>query len=713
VSAHRFEDEWIVKAAASAAGPEAVEKVRAAGKPRLADALLAGGLAAKDLCAAVKLACRVEALLEAPKELDRLAVSLVPEKVCRRWRVAPLRLDDERVELAMDNPMDLQALSDVQAVTGRTPVPVWLPPAVLESYIHRAFDPETVVYDLLEKFSEQTSVEVIDQKNGHQDGEDDVRAPVIRLVNTIIAKAIHMKASDIHIEHDEKQSAVRLRVDGGLRNLMTLPKYVGSGPVVARVKIMSNLDISDHFRPQDGRAKLRVGAAEVGLRVSTLPTSFGEKVVIRILDKRAAEVPFEKLGFRRAVAERVAAATSAAQGFFLVTGPTGSGKTTSLYSILNRLKSEDTNIVTVEDPIEYKLDGINQVQVQEKQGLTFAAILRSVLRQDPDVILVGEIRDRETADVALQAAQTGHLVFSTLHTNDALSTISRLADMGVERFKMAPGLLGISAQRLVRRLCADCRAELPEGRVPADAAAAMRKDGHPVRMFEPKGCADCDFTGYKGRVTLVELLTPDEDLRRRIGAGESEDQLRKAAEASGCLISMAADAAARVSDGTTTLAEAAPYACFGCAVSAPAAAAAAPVPSAPAPAKEGKRRVLVADDDATIRVIVRSLLEKAGYEVADAPDGAAALQSVAAGAPDLLVVDMNMPHMDGKGVIRGVRESLGLASLPIVVLTSDADDKSQEEALSMGADDYVLKPVKPGILLARVEAALRRGALRG
>ena len=238
---------------------------------------------------------------------------------------------------------------------------------------------------------------------------------------------------------------------------MKLPKSIGEGPLVSRIKIMANLDVADRRRPQDGRAKLRVGSEEIGLRVSTIPTSFGEKAVLRILDKRSAEVPLASLGLRPELLERLTAIAGSDSGMMMITGPTGSGKTTTLYSLLHHIKSEDINIVTVEDPIEYRLDGICQVQVNEKTGLTFASVLRSVLRQDPDVVLVGEVRDRETADIAFQAALTGHMVFSTLHTNDSVATISRLLDMGVERFKMAPALIGVAAQRLVHRICPDCR----------------------------------------------------------------------------------------------------------------------------------------------------------------------------------------------------------------------------------------------------------------
>ncbi len=689
-----------------------IEPLRTQRRRRLFDALVETGTAtAQQLREAVLLAHDVRALPDGGRP-EKPAVALLNERTCRRFRLAPLRLNGDRIEIAMENPLDLTAMSDVQALTGRAADPFHALPDQIDMLIAEAYNAENVVDDLLERLDVPAPAEVLrDEDAGPSNNTEDVRAPVVRLVGSILAKAFHMRASDVHLEHDERSSFVRFRIDGALKNIVTLPQSVGAGAVVARIKIMADLDIADHLRPQDGRAKLRVAGVEIGLRVSTLPTNYGEKVVIRLLDKRSAEVPLEKLGMRPEIVERIDRMIRRTQGALLVTGPTGSGKTTTLYSILNRRKAEHTNIVTVENPIEYKIEGINQVQVNEKQGLTFAAVLRSVLRQDPNVILVGEIRDRETADTAIAAAQTGHMVLSTLHTNDALSTISRLADIGLERYKLAAGLNAITAQRLVRSLCAACRT--PATEVDPALAAAQRERGIEPRQFEPKGCAACSLSGYKGRTSLVEFLEVTPGLRQRIGAGDDETALREFALSEKSLSTMLDDALWHVANGDTSLDEILAYVSLPSAAAAPTAAVArrderapkpAPVPAAGAP------RVLIVDDDPTIRIILRKILENQDCRVEEAADGKQALAAMAVKPPDMLIVDLNMPGLNGYGVIRGVRESLGLADIPVLILTSDPDESSQVEALELGADDYILKPVRPSIVSARVKAAFRRAA---
>jgi type IV pilus assembly protein PilB len=707
---HVFQDEWLTRAAATIPGVSArIEALRAEKHPCLFDALVASGAAdAETVREAVRATHRIKGMREGSP--DKLAIVLVAEKLARRYRLVPVRLHDETIELAMENPLDLEAQADVRAVTGRTPVALHARPEQIEALLLEAYNPDMVVYDLVERLDESTTVEVIDQKEAPT---AEAKGPIEKLIGSLISKAFNMRASDIHLEHDEHSSAVRFRIDGVLKNILTLPRNVGAGSAVSRIKIMANLDIADRLRPQDGRAKLRIGKSEIGLRVSTLPTNFGEKVVIRLLDKRSAEVPFEKLGFRPDIAERLGNCLHAAQGVILVTGPTGSGKTTTLYSVISRLKHEHTNIVTVEDPVEYKLDGINQTQVQEKQGLTFAAVLRSVLRQDPDVILVGEIRDHETAETAMQAALTGHLVISSLHTNDTLSTIARLVDMGVQPFKLAPAIIGITAQRLVRTLCTHCRkqSDVVEERL----AAAQRARGIEVKEFRAVGCADCDFTGYKGRTSIVEFLEATPGLKKKIAAGAGEAEMREFAIAEKSLSTLLDDALWHVGRGDTSLEEILPYVklnesvkseapAFGTAPAKADAPAAVPAPAAPG----GPSRILIADDDATIRIILRKILEGQGYQVDEAEDGPKALASVAGHAPDMILVDLNMPGLDGYGVIRGVRESLGLSHLPILMLTADSDDASQAQAFALGADDYIVKPVKIPLVIARVKAAFRR-----
>ncbi|MFA6093078.1 MAG: type II/IV secretion system protein [Elusimicrobiota bacterium] len=735
---HRFKDEWILRAALAVPGvkPEMVESLRAGSKSWLSRALLESKLASpQSLRKAVQEVYGIESAEPAAADLDKMALSLVPEKVCRAKRVLPFCVRGERLDLLMENPLDTEALQDAQAVSGRVPHPLYVLSERLDLLMDAAFSREAMVFDLLKRIEEDERVEVLrgDRETPAQDdegAEEGVRAPVIKLVNSIVVKAVRMGASDIHIEHEEGSSAVRLRVDGVLKNILMLPRYLASGPVVSRIKIMSGLDVAEHHKPQDGRAKLRVGGESIDLRVSTLPTSFGEKVVIRVLDPRGAKASFDNLGLRPELAHKLQELLKSPQGILLVTGPTGSGKTTTLYCALNFLKSPDTNIVTVEDPVEYRLPGVNQVQVNDKQGMSFASILRSVLRQDPDIILVGEIRDHETADTALQASMTGHLVLSTLHTNDAVGALTRLGDMGAERFKIASGLLGVLAQRLVRRLCPECREKLDPAALPDVVLSEMKRLGIKPASWGPRGCMKCDFQGYKGRLPIIELLEVDAALRARISAGDDENAIRENGLASRALQPLTQDAVWRVSTGETSIVEVLPYLdarssvpvlkaqaslAAQTAVSPVAQVPAVPVarapvvPAAQVPAgPKGRRRVLVADDDTVVRVLMRQILSKEGFEVEEACDGAQALEKLAARPPDLLLCDLNMPKVDGWGVIRGVREKLGQAALPIVVMTAEADDRSQELALKLGADDYIVKPSRPVLVLARIQGLFRR-----
>jgi type IV pilus assembly protein PilB len=676
----RFQDEWIVRTMTGPLGvaAETISRLRLEGHTFLCEAMLrSGSLSSDDLSRALRQTYGIGYSEPRREDVDKLAAGLLPEAFCRRRRLVPLRVKEDILEVVMSNPLDEEALADVRGLTGRTPAPFYCPPAILDKLLDAVYDPDTAVLALLDKVGDGTDVEVLSERTVEGEARQDVRAPVVSLVNSLISNAVRRKASDVHIEHEEDAASVRYRVDGVLRHVMTIPRRRIAGAVIARLKIMAALDIADHMRPQDGRAQLRVGGRDIGLRVSTLPTQYGEKAVIRLLDRRAAEVPLSALGFPPEQAERLCALTRAAQGLIIVTGPTGSGKTTTLYSLLNLMRGEEVNIVTIEDPVEYSLEGINQVQIQEKQGLTFAAALRSVLRQDPDVIMIGEIRDRETAEIALQAAMTGHLVLATLHANDTLAAVARLADMGVEPYKIGPALLAVTAQRLVRRLCPQCR----------------RRD-EKTPYFEAAGCEKCGFTGYAGRLSLLEMLVPDGELRSRVSVGEREGALRVNAKKQGALHELGADILWHLTRGDTSLEEALPYMDPN-AVPAPA----APKPRAP--------RVLVAEDDPSTRMLLRAALTRGGCEVIEASDGGEALGLFSRGGADLIVTDLKMPVVDGRELIRRLRGGAD-GGPPVIVLTSDADERSQEETLEAGADDYVAKPFKPALLVARVKAALRR-----
>ncbi len=645
----------------------------------------------------------------------------MPEKICRKYDLVPVRLAESEICVAMLNPADMNAQADVEAITGRRVMPLFSLPREIDACLDQLFSADTVIFDLLSKVDAPDEILVMGDTKADESQDSSVTSPVIKLVNSIISQAYRKHSSDIHIEHEEKASHVRIRIDGELKNIMKLPRHIAMGPVVSRIKIMADLDVSNHMRPQDGRTKIRIGAAEVGLRVSTLPTSYGEKVVMRILDQRAAEVPFEKLGFAPEVVTGLDKCLTSTQGILLVTGPTGSGKTTTLYSILNKVKQETTNVVTVEDPIEYKLAGINQVQVNEKQGLNFAAVLRSVLRQDPDIIMVGEIRDHETADIAFQAAMTGHLVLSTLHTNDTISTISRLVDMGVDRFKISPGLLAITAQRLVRKLCPLCREQVSAADAAPEILRALAEHGFEKTYYRAVGCKSCEGSGYAGRTSIVELLLIDPKIKELINSGALAEAIAAAGAESGALRTITKDALWHLATGQTDLKEVESYLQLKKTAAQPAKAAAqaAPAPVAAAPqaapaAPAGKARVMVVDDDQIMRMLLKKFIENAGYAAVEAVDGEDALTKIAEGpAPDLLVTDINMPRMNGYDLVKGVRGTLGLLDLPVIMLTTENSDKSQELAFQLGADDYVIKPFKGPLVMARITAALRRSGRLG
>ncbi len=455
----------------------------------------------------------------------------VPESLARKYRIVPLQVTDSALDIATADPHDLDCERTLGFATGRTIRMHLAAPSRLLERIDELYRPETAVEKFLDGMTQYDVESISDQPD---DGDVDLSAdkaherPIIKLVDHIIAEGIQQRASDIHMESQEKGVQVHYRVDGVLRHAMTLPRVVGI-PLVSRIKIISGLDIADRLRPQDGRARVAVDGKRVDLRVSTLPASAGEKVVIRILDSSNNILALDYLGLSATDFERIQHLVNLREGLVLVTGPTGSGKTTTLYAALRTILTRGVNIVTVEDPVEYKIPGIVQVQVNEKAGLTFPAALRSILRQDPDVVLVGEIRDKETAAVAIQASLTGHLVLSTLHTIDAASSVARLLDIGVESYKIAAALKGVIAQRLVRRLCPHCC------KVATDPVAErlVRWIPQGTALHQAVGCNECGNTGYRGRLALMEVLLVDAEVERRIAAGDSTDKVVDAARMAG------------------------------------------------------------------------------------------------------------------------------------------------------------------------------------
>ncbi|HOK17760.1 MAG TPA: ATPase, T2SS/T4P/T4SS family [Caldisericia bacterium] len=489
-------------------------------------------------------------------EIDKDIVHLISEEIARRYQAIPFgKTRDDKIMVAISDPTDIVAIDYLRTLIPNSKLYVSSYEAIFRN-IEKYYSMETTVKEAVKEMTGGSSIEV--EKEETKDIElsiDEAKslaeaAPIIRLMNQIMTEAITSNASDIHIEPQKRYLRIRYRIDGVLRDTMNLPKNIQPG-VISRVKIMANLDIAERRRPQDGRINLKFRGREIDLRVSVLPGIFGEKVVLRILDKERSLIPLEQLGFSEESLEIFRTLINQPYGMILITGPTGSGKSTTLYAILRILNSPDVNILTVEDPVEYQLDGITQVQVNPKINLTFANALRSFLRQDPDIILVGEIRDKETAQIAMEAALTGHLVFSTLHTNDSFSAPTRLIDMGIEPYLIASSVIGVTAQRLVRKICADCKEEYKPSEFLLKQVGIENYDGV---FYRGKGCIACNNSGYKGRIAVQEILKIDDSIREMVLNRNPSTNIKEHAIKNGS-ISLLQDAIDKAKKGITTIDE--------------------------------------------------------------------------------------------------------------------------------------------------------------
>ncbi len=446
--------------------------------------------------------------------LDPSIVRLIPEGLARRYLALAVKKEKNHLTVAMADPMDFYAIEDLRMSTGFVIDPAIASRADILTFIER-------VYTISETVEELRSL--VPKEDELEQEVTNEESPVVRLVNQIIDQAVQQRVSDIHIDPDDQEVLVRYRIDGLLQTQQSLPKYM-QGMITARIKIMSDLNIAERRLPQDGRIQFDLGLHMIDIRVSTLPTVNGEKCVLRLLDARNAVMDVNRLGLSAENTTHFQSMISASHGVVLITGPTGSGKTSTLYAALRSVATPQKNVITVEDPVEYRLTGLSQVQVNQSVGMTFARGLRSILRQDPDIIMVGEIRDTETAEVAVRAALTGHLVFSTLHTNDAVSTITRLMDMGIESFLVASSLVGVVAQRLVRRVCSECAEHYTP--TPAEMAWLSQYGFSVEHLMRGRGCGYCTKTGYRGRIAIHEIVKTDENLRSLIVNRRSEKELR-------------------------------------------------------------------------------------------------------------------------------------------------------------------------------------------
>jgi type II secretory ATPase GspE/PulE/Tfp pilus assembly ATPase PilB-like protein/CheY-like chemotaxis protein len=746
----QFTDEWLVPSIETLLPDEALKGLREEEGPAASMwELLVKRRLASDEQILGAIAARFRFPVAELSKLDPKLNTTVPEQLARRFNVVPVRQTDSYLEVATANPFDIDAEKMLAFATGREVRMLLGSPSRIREKLDELYrETETAVARLLEGMGGDFEIEQIreEEEANAASAEQASQRPILRLVDTMIADGITNRASDIHVEPIEGGVVVRYRIDGVLRQMMKIPKSAGV-PLISRIKIMSKLDIADRLRPQDGRARVSVNGEAVDLRVSTLPASHGEKVVIRVLNQKATTLALDSLGLAEDEQKAIRSLLTNKEGIILVTGPTGSGKTTTLYSALRAVQGTGVNIVTVEDPVEYRLgENIVQVQVNEKAGLTFSSALRSILRQDPDVVLVGEIRDKETAQIALQASLTGHLVLSTLHTNDAPNTVTRLVDIGMEAYKIAPALRGIVAQRLMRRLCKNCRQEATEA-VP-ERVARFATPG--VTLYQGVGCSECSMTGYRGRFSIVEVLTMNPELERRIAAGATAEKIAEAAREAG-MRSLFGSGLRHVLSGESTFEEllrvtdvpredepqpaqplsprrtgrgrsAAP-------APAPAAFTAVPAPASPLaevsmdmelleePAGNngevvrGRGQgacVLLVEDEEQLRRVMKDLLQREGYQVAEARDGVQALDEVDRFAPDVIILDLNLPGLDGYGVLQQLRSRPATREIPVMVLTAKGDEDNEVRVFELGADDFVTKPFRARSLTARLEAVLGR-----
>ncbi|MCE7869959.1 type II secretion system protein GspE [bacterium CPR1] len=666
------------------------------------------------------------------EDLNSELMALLPMEVLRNYRILPLDRHEDKITLAMADPLDVMAEDAVRFKTGCHVERVIAPPGEIEDALQGRLGPvDTLISNILHRIPESSELELLHEPEEEEEKQEDITpsAPIIQLVNSLISDAIRMRASDIHVEPLEEKLRVRYRIDGYLRTVVSLPKRI-QGSTISRLKLISGIDISESRKPQDGRTRVRLEGREVDLRVSALPTHYGEKIVLRILDPEKVVVDLDALGLTPEDFSRLQSVLGAGQGMVLATGPTGSGKTSTLYGALRYLNVEADNLVTVEDPIEYRLEGVNQVQMNPRAGLTFATALRSILRQDPDTVMVGEIRDLETAEIAVQAAQTGHLVLSTLHTNDAVSTVTRLILMGIPPYMVASSLLAVVAQRLVRRLCQACRWERP---VTPAAARLLSLAGQPVPRsdYVANGCPACDFVGYKGRIGLFELILVSDRIREILLSDPREILISQAAREEGTR-SLLEDGLSKVSQGLTSLSEvlraitvrspggrSCPQChrpvptqlgvcvfcgadlqlhCPMCHQDVEADWLVCPHCRSPRPGPpDNRRRIMLLSQDEPLVEQVGGVVQSQDWQLLVSSDPREALALIWSQKPDVILADLALTSLDLPELGRTLGSSLGMASTRLVFLSDRAE---RHDPL---ADTYLSKPVDSAQLLARIK----------
>ncbi len=633
--------------------------------------------------------------------IDPSVHNLLSYDQLKRYGVFPLRKEKNKLVLAMSDPMNIQTLDDVKKATGLEVEPVLASRKNIAKYIEKYYLTDDNVYDLVKNINDDVKVTPTASFQASSENLDTEalkleRSPVIKIVNLTLAEAVKSRASDIHIEPFEDYVLIRYRVDGFLKDITKIPKKL-SPPISARIKIISNLDITETRKTQDGRAKVKIGGEKIDLRISIIPSFHGEKIVIRILDTRKAQVDLDSIGFQEDELSIFKEIIGKPQGMILITGPTGSGKTSTIYAALSQIKDETVNILTIEDPVEYLIEGINQIEVNPVKDITFARGLRSILRQDPNVILVGEIRDKETADIAFRSSLTGHLVFSTLHTNNAVASITRLKDIGLDSYIIGSSLILVVSQRLVRVICPHCKESYQPEKKLFDKFRSLIKEFEIKEFRKGKGCQKCGYSGFLGRTAIFEILKINSQIKELISNNASEAAILKEAQKT-YFRTLAESGILKVSQSITTLEEVARVTDVGDKGEA----------LDKAAKKDKPIKILVADDEADIRKVIAMRVKSAGYQIIEAANGQELIDLTHKEAPDLIITDVMMPVLDGIEAVKKLRSSLQTAPLPIIMLTAKQDKQSELQGIDAGADDYITKPFDGDKLIARIKMLLRR-----
>lgn len=629
--------------------------------------------------------CMME-FVELHKVMDRLnSAELLGELKARfLWerRCCPLYEDGDFVVVGLANPFDYDAIKTISFVLSKNVRPVVVEDSRLQKHLATTFPEIHNLFGVLQEAGE----ELFQDEDLQALGAD--ASPVVKLVNKLLADAIAAGASDIHIEPGEHQMEVRFRVDGIMQKELELPANVQRF-IISRLKLLSGLDIAEHRRPQDGRLRVKDKGQLVDMRVSCIPSSFGEKLVLRLLVADLSALSFKRLEMQENTESRLKELLGQKGKMVLVTGPTGSGKTTSLYTFLNFLHDGTSNIQTVEDPIEFRIPGITQVQTNEAAGVNFATALRSILRQDPDVILVGEIRDEETAKIAIQAAQTGHLVLSTLHTNDAPSGVHRLMNLGVEPYQIANSVGAIIAQRLVRKVCVSCsrlgkETDFEGQREQLDAAGL-----EPTKLVVADGCTKCGFSGFKGRTAIYSMLEIDEPTVEDIITHGGESRLGQVG-------------LEKVRNRETMFSEIAPFL-----IGRPAKSVSVPAskPKVTEPSSN-RQSVLLIEDDDDVAFMLGALLERDRYIVERAENGEVGLEKLLSNPPDVVICDLMMPVMSGRDFLVRAKANKQVRDIPVIFLTANDTSEKEVELLDLGASDFVSKGRATEVLLSRIRRTL-------